>query len=222
MELRENVQIIESSRGVAKVRIIAPGFNSDKSRYYDAAGLAKSVEAFDGVKVYCNHPSKSEMRDRPERDVRQAVGVLENVRTGAGGALEGVITFTQGWFKDLLEGWRSAGLIHKLGVSLIGGGKGVRKSIQGIKTTLIEQIAHVASVDIVTDAGAGGMILAYEAARDGGADNAQIQRTAENRFADIYSTDPNRARAVAKEYLDPGSAHRAAVDARIQARRDVK
>lgn len=46
--------------------------------YYPKDALKFAVPLFEGKKCYANHPSLSEEKDRPERDVREIIGHFEN------------------------------------------------------------------------------------------------------------------------------------------------
>jgi hypothetical protein len=53
-----------------------------------------------------------------------------------------------------------------MGVSINAVGTGTRSTIEGVKTSIIEKLTAVRSVDFVTWPGAGGMVTLYEADRD--------------------------------------------------------
>lgn len=220
MQIQELVQIQEASRGRATVTVIRPGFNSDKSKYYDRAALRRDHKVFEGVKMFCDHPTRTGQRERPERSVRDVVGVLENVRVAGDGSIKGQAAITAPWFKKILEGFKAQGLLRELGVSIVAGGRGVKKTIQGIKTLFIEAIIQAGSVDFVTYPGAGGVVEMYESADWCADPNERARRRLRDTMTEKYRSDglsePERRAAL---YVDPDVERKAAIDARIAARK---
>jgi len=154
-------------KGRAEVIVIRPGFNWDQSRYYPAEILARDHGVFEGARMYADHPTASEQRERPERSIRDLVGFLENVRVGKRGEIRGTVRVVAEWFKGLLEGLKKQGLLTQLGVSVNAGGTGRKGKIQGVMTGIVEAIDKCLSVDFVTQSGAGGMVELYESAHNG-------------------------------------------------------
>jgi len=152
-------------KGIAEVDIIKPGFNSDDSRYYPIDMLARDFSVFEGVKMYSDHPSKEDERNRPERSIRDWVATLSEVCVDeATGKLKGKATIIESWFKEKLSNLKDQGLLSNLGVSINAIGKGVKSKIEGKSTTVIEKLLTIRSVDFVTEPGAGGIVVAYESA----------------------------------------------------------
>lgn len=122
------------------------------SGYYPASVLERDIaRAFPaGTQVYLDHPTESEEMERPERSVRDLVGVLvgdswyENGSDGHGG-FGNVQVFPN--FKESVEAWapyvgmsiRATGLINEAGH--------------------VTELIRGESVDIVTRAGAGGRLV---------------------------------------------------------------
>ena len=146
------------AKGILPVRIIQPGFNSSKSRHYSPSAVRDSVKIFEGVKQFANHATKSEEKERPERDIRDWVATLENVRIAPNGNAVGEARIHAGWFKELAQNLFEAGTLSKLGVSINSVGKGSRQKIDGVETFAVEGLVDhpLKSVDFVTEAGAGG------------------------------------------------------------------
>jgi alkylhydroperoxidase family enzyme len=150
--------------GTIPIKIIAPGWGS--SGFYPADVLER-----DGPKVftkglhsYWNHPSASEERDRPERDLRDLAGVLtEDAHWDANGPA-GPGLYSQA---RVAEQYRStvADLAPYIGMSIRAYGKAREGEADGRKGNVISELASARSVDFVTAAGAGGKILElFEAA----------------------------------------------------------
>jgi hypothetical protein len=144
--------------GTMAIKIIQPGWGS--SGFYPADVLER-----DGPKVftkglhsYWNHPSASEERDRPERDLRDLAGVLTkdaywDANGSAGPGLYGEA--------QVMEQYRSAvsELAPHIGMSIRAYGKAREGEVDGRKGNIISELASARSVDVVTAAGAGGKIL---------------------------------------------------------------
>lgn len=149
--------VINLETRTVKQKLIASG-DSKNMRRYDAEVLQTAMPLFEGVKTYANHPGKTEMKDRPERDVRHITGWLEGVEY-RDGALYGVRHFTENeagndvWalVKQVVEGKAPASLV---GASINAVGKARRD--EKSKTVIVESIEHVYSVDDVTTPAAGG------------------------------------------------------------------
>lgn len=131
------------------------------SGYYPAAVIKRDIaKAFPaGTQVFLDHPTESEEWERPERSMRDLVGVLvseawyENGTDGHGGFAV-VQIFPQ--FKESVEAWAP-----HVGMSIRA--MGLRDE-NGQVTELVKG----ESVDIVTRAGAGGKLVAMtESARKG-------------------------------------------------------
>ena len=142
--------------GVLPVRFLAPGFNSDKSYFYTERAIQDACRKFEGLKMYANHPTKSEDSERPERDMWSWVANLRNCRVSSSGNGVGDAIINDGRFKEKVQGLREAGELTELGVSIIGVGKGAKSKLSGVKTHMIEGIVTARSADFVTEPGAGG------------------------------------------------------------------
>lgn len=142
------------------IQIITPGWGS--SGYYSADVLERAaanrvIPA--GTHMYLNHASESERHDRPERDVEKIGAVLiedaqwDGHRLFAGADLIGP-------HSELIES-----LAPYIGVSIDGSATDITiGEAEGRRGKIIEDLAEVASVDFVTHAGRGGMVL-LESAR---------------------------------------------------------
>jgi hypothetical protein len=146
--------------GIIPVRIIKPGFNTSKSRNYTKSAVKDIVALFEGAKQYANHATKSEEKERPERDIRDWVATLKNIHITKEGAAAGEAHIHAGWFKEMVKGLSEAGTLNKLGVSINSIGKGSRQKVDGTETFVVESLVDhpFKSVDFVTEAGAGGQV----------------------------------------------------------------
>lgn len=153
----------DSKTGRIKVGLITPGWGS--SGYYSETVLRNAVEAKvfpAGTKMFLDHPSESERKDRPERSVRDLAAVLVEDARWEDGQIVGE-TQVFGPYIDLLTDRNFA---KTIGVSIRAYGDATIGEAEGRKGHLITQLTESESVDFVTAAGRGGSILeVYESAR---------------------------------------------------------
>jgi hypothetical protein len=151
-----------NGKGIATVTIIKPGLNASKERYYPAEMLARDFAAFEGAKMYADHPTFDEDRQRPERSIKDWVASLKNVRVNENGSLVGDALIVEPWLKEKLAGLRDADLLAEMGISINAIGGATKGKIDGVSTSVVERIVRVRSVDFVTEPGAGGVVEMYE------------------------------------------------------------
>jgi hypothetical protein len=154
--------------GSALIKIIAPGWGS--SGHYSREMLERDgAKAFpSGTKMYLDHPTKTEERERPERSVTD----LAAETTGPAAYREGpqghglyapAKVFTA--HRQMLED-----LAPHIGVSIRALGRTAAKPVttEGRTGPAIEELVSAKSVDFVTEPGAGGAIVSlFESARAG-------------------------------------------------------
>lgn len=152
-------------KGIATVDVIQAGFNSSKDRYYPLDTLVRDYSVFEGLKMFADHPSEDDERNRPERSIRDWVASLKNVHV-EGDKVVGEAHIVEPWFQEKLATLRDKGMLNELGVSINAVGAATEATIEGTKTSYIEKIARGRSVDFVTESGAGGLVKMYEAEQD--------------------------------------------------------
>lgn len=157
-----------NSKGVATIVVIRPGFNSSKDRYYPVEVLARDYGIFEGMKMYADHPTAEEDKQRPERSIKDWVATLNKVRVDGKGQIIGEATIVEPWMQQKLAALRDKGMLQEMGISINAVGTATRAEIEGVKTNVIEKLVRGRSVDFVTEAGAGGTVQMYEA---GGTEN---------------------------------------------------
>lgn len=148
--LKEARVISSGARSRVAIQIIQPGMSANR-HIYNPEVLAKAAPLYEGTRVYLNHPKRN---DLPERNIRDLVGYLENVRPDLNAEL--VIVKHQDevipLIRESIETGRDlAGLSHNVLAEV----KTIRAS-DGRAAILVEAIRVVKSVDIVTEAAAGG------------------------------------------------------------------
>jgi len=169
------------SKGIAQLVVIQPGFNASKERYYPAETLARDFSIFEGAKMFADHATEAEEKDRPERSIKDWVATLKNVRVDEQGKVIGDAVVIESWMQEKLATLRDKGLLSEMGVSINAVGTAVRSTIEGIKTNFIEKLDRLRSVDFVTWPGAGGMVTLYEADKEHDVDLINLESLKERR-----------------------------------------
>ena len=172
-ELREFggivVPLIEAKtddKGTIPVKIIDAGWGS--SGYYSREVLQQAVNArvyAAGTQMYWNHPSKSDEKERPERDLRDLAGVLtEDARWDEHGSKGPGIYARAKVFSAYREHVAEMG--PYIGLSHYVWGESKTGEAEGKRGDIITRIVAARSVDFVTVPGRGGAIAeAFRAAR---------------------------------------------------------
>lgn len=146
-----------------------PG-NPEDRNYYTREALQKAVHKglFEGLQAYANHPTASEERDRPERDVRQLVGHFREARyleQGGVGKVKAKFVPVHGqgyeWVTSLIESaLQSVPGRPLIGISIDGQGDAPdQETIGGRSYNLVREVISLSSADLVTRAGAGGEFI---------------------------------------------------------------
>lgn len=157
MPLTESV--MDGAAHEIDVTLIRAGWSAN-GKYYSRETLGRAVPAFEGARAYVNHPTVSEGKERPERDVRDMAGYYKNVRQADDGSLKGTLKLIGRNGDDLMPLVNEA-LTNKpdlLGLSINALGKTKMGEAEGRKGVLVEEIvsARSTSTDIVTTPAAGG------------------------------------------------------------------
>lgn len=173
--------------GKGRIRIIAPGKGS--SGIYPEEMLRRDgpLVFTAGTKMYADHPTATEAKDRPERSIRDIVAALESdaVYEESGPVGPGLYADI-----DVMPDWRERveALAPYIGVSIHTAGTSRRTEEGKVIESLIK--TPFTSVDFVTEPGAGGKILneLYESVKptesktagDKPADSTQGEKQMEN------------------------------------------
>ena len=151
--------------GSILVKCIGPGWGS--SGYYSPDVLSRDIAAYkSGTKMFWDHPTAQEARDRPERSLRDLAGEFtEDGKYMADGPKgPGVYARAKVFapYKAFVDE-----LAPHIGASHRALGTKVNGEAEGRRGPIIEKIEAVQSVDFVTAPGAKGEIVQmFEAARD--------------------------------------------------------
>jgi regulator of replication initiation timing len=167
-------------KGLAMITVIKAGFNESKDRYYPLDTLCRDYSVFEGLKMYADHPSEDDERNRPERSIRDWVATLKNVHMEKD-TVVGEAQIIEPWMQEKLATLRDKGMLKDMGVSINAVGAATEATIEGVKTSYIERITRGRSVDFVTEAGAGGLVQMYEAEKDVDIDFVSLSTLKERR-----------------------------------------
>ena len=166
--LGDFLALTEKGNGdIVPIKIIQPGWGS--SGYYPKPVLQRDANVYkSGTKMYWNHPTATEDRERPERSLHDLAGVLTEDAEWQDNGVAGPGIYAQ---TKVFDGYKGAvkELAPHIGISHIASGKGQKGEAEGQKGNIIKQITAAHSVDFVTSPGAGGQVLQlFEAARGSG------------------------------------------------------
>lgn len=143
------------------VTIVAGRGNSQDSVLYPAEVLKNSVGLYNGVPIYMDHPTSREEWDQPERSFESKIGFIREARWDA--AAESVAA-TARFFDPptvaKLRALREAGGLDHAAMSIRAIAMGREDGDDVVVTTMLK----ILSVDLVTAAGAGGVIRTVESA----------------------------------------------------------
>ncbi len=168
-------------KGKADITIIKPGFNIGNNRYYPESMLQRDHHVFEGVKMYADHPTPTEEKEKPERSVREWVATISNVTIDENSVVHGKADIIDPWFREKLAALNEKGMVNQMGVSINAVGTVTSAKIDGIKTKMVERIIRARSVDFVTEAGAGGMVELYESNKENDVDFVDVGQLRERR-----------------------------------------
>lgn len=163
--------VLKEARGSYDIKLIAPGPGS--SAFYPKEVLQRDgPKVFKaGTHVYLNHPTQAEEAARPEGDVKNLAGVLASDAVYHESHPKG-----PGLYASMKVFADHAQTVEEkaphVGMSIRASGiaeSGTRKG--GLP--VLKELTHAESVDVVTRAGAGGMILS-ESARDANLKEAEM------------------------------------------------
>lgn len=165
----ETLDLLESATGAEmEIKLIAPGKGS--SAFYTPESLKQAADdkVFDkGTQIYINHATRSEESERPEGDWHKLVGALKEPAYWQESHKQGPGLYARAAFAPDMAPLIKAKAPYS-GMSIRANGDAVMESgrpkmREGVP--LLKKFTAAESVDIVTKAGAGGMILTESARR---------------------------------------------------------
>lgn len=155
--------------GELSLTVIKPGLNSSKSRFYPAAVLKRDMGIFENAKMFADHQTEKESKDRPEGSVNNWVGQLGKPWAEQDGTIKAKAKIIDPPFKEKLESLQDANLLHEMGISIRAVGVGSEAEVpdgtSSVKANMVERLVAARSVDFVTFPGAGGRCEVLESDR---------------------------------------------------------
>ena len=151
---RGRIRVQRDEESELTVTVIRPG-TSKNNRHYSADLLKKSTGIFEGAKMFADHQSDREMKERPEGSVNNWVATLKDVKAESDGTIRGTAVLIDPAFKSKVETLNEHKLLPQLGVSIRAAGK-YADTPPADGSRAVESLDFARSVDFVTFAGAGG------------------------------------------------------------------
>ncbi|MBU0822351.1 MAG: hypothetical protein KKC24_26235 [Gammaproteobacteria bacterium] len=186
-------------KGQATVIVIKAGFNATKDRYYPKEVLQRDYSIFEGLKMYADHPTETEERERPERSIREWVATLKDVTCDENGTVTGVADIIEDWLMKKLASLRDKEMLSEMGISINAVGHASKATIDGVDTIVIEKLERANSVDFVTEPGAGGTVTLYESDRQRNVDLVELATLKERRPDLVKLIEANIRAEITKE-----------------------
>lgn len=145
--------------GEIEVVLIEAGTNPHKKRHYPVSTIQEAAPLFRGLKMYLNHPTKTEEKELPERDITKWASTLVESWADGGKAM-GRVAVHDKWLRERLADPVAR---QHIGLSIHTGGRISKGKIDGQEMEIVEKIvlqrsSGPASVDWVTEAGARGRV----------------------------------------------------------------
>src|SRR5208337_2919337 len=197
---------LQEAKADYEIKLIAPGKGS--SAFYPKEILQRDgPKVFKaGTHVYLNHPTAAEEAQRPEGDVKNLAGVLTTDAAYNESHTKGPGLYARmKVFADHAQTVEAKA--PHVGMSIRASGKAEsRQTKEGLP--VLTELTSAESVDVVTRAGAGGMILSESAAVNNNAANLEVENMT---AADVQklveagvrkATLPDTARREAARLLD--------------------
>lgn len=149
----------DPATGDLEVVIIEAGTNEAKMRHYPVSTIQEAAGAFKGMKMYINHQTTQQEKERPERDLRDWASTIVESWSDGGKAM-GRVSIHDAWLRESMKDPVFRG---NIGLSINAGGKVSYGKINGKEMQIVEKIIPArsngpASVDWVTEAGARGRV----------------------------------------------------------------
>lgn len=149
----------DADTGEIEVVLIEAGTNPKKKRHYPVSTIQEAAPLFRGLKMYLNHPTKTEEKELPERDITKWASTLVESWADNGKAM-GRVAVHDKWLRERLADPVAR---EHIGLSINTGGRISKGKIDGQEMEIVEKIVlqrsnGPASVDWVTEAGARGRV----------------------------------------------------------------
>lgn len=152
----------DAAKGIVRFRIIQPGFNTSKSKFYSPEAISRDHGVFKGNRMFVDHATDRQDRERPEGSIRDWAGNLNRTWVEEDGSAWGEGSVIDEDLKSRLKNLAEHNQLHTMGISIRAIGTGHSQEIEGTKTLVVDSFLQGRSVDFVTSPGAGGGVALYE------------------------------------------------------------
>jgi hypothetical protein len=163
--LSEAAAVFDDATRTVTITPIRSGFGNPRDRfYYPTSTLREATDKgmFDGLKMYRNHPRKSDEKELPERSVTDWFATTRKA-TWNEARQEPRLDVKVHDDADYRR-WKDAP--EQIAFSIKGGGMAREGTVNGRDARIVESLQKIRSVDWVTEAGAGGAIAIAESAAE--------------------------------------------------------
>lgn len=146
----------EGGGNVFEATIIRAGFgNKVNNHYYSASLLEREAAKFVGAQMFADHEMPAAaLRRGGVRSVNDLVGVVQEAwYDEASKSIRGKVELLRGWILEIAQ--RNPNVLK---LSIAARAKVNRGLVEGRSANIVESVEEVGSVDVVTRAGAGGII----------------------------------------------------------------
>jgi len=163
--LSEAAATFDDESRTVTITPIRPGPGNKRDKFFYPTETLREATAsgiFNGLKMFRNHPRKSDEKDLPERDVKDWFATTREARWDDTRQMPRlpVVVHDEADYRR----WKEAP--EQIAFSIRGGGYARDGKVNGEDFRIVESLAKVRSVDWVTEAGAGGAIFAESAAEE--------------------------------------------------------
>ena len=181
--LAEAAPVFDAEQRVVWVTPIRPGWgNTRDNNFYPTETLKEATEngRFNHLKMYKDHPRKSDEKDLPERSVKDWFATTREAEWDEKRQKPRVPIKVH----DEADFRRMQEAPEQVAFSVLGGGMARPGAVDGRKGRIVESISKLRSLDWVTEAGAGGGIDFAESASTEEQDDMDIENLTPDQLAE--------------------------------------
>lgn len=163
--LAEAAATFDDATRTVTITPIRPGFGNKRDKFYYPADTLREATGkglFNNLKMFRNHPRKSDEKELPERDVRDWFATTREATWDESRQVPRlpVVVHDEADYRR----WKEAP--EQIAFSVLGGGMARPGKVNGQDARIVESFSNLRSVDWVTEAGAGGAIAFAESAAE--------------------------------------------------------
>lgn len=226
----------DKAKGLLSIRILEAGTNRSGTWHYPEKVLERDHAVFRGAKMFANHQTLTEKRERPEGDTWEWVGSIKETsfapaKDNLPPAAVGVAAIIDPAMQARLERMADHGLLQEQALSIATLANYREADEQaGEKVPVIEALLSVEEsgqhprVDFVTYANAGGQVEALEAARISadGCGCAEAIKTKQQQEAERMANNDGDKGKTPETLVAEANAARAKAEADLKAANEAK